>query len=915
MGRTVILSDGSNTVSDIASASRNNSDTTPFAQKTMQRTGRQLPAPGRSAPLWMAAAMLAITWASETQACSDREQPLADAQHVTVARNLDSVGTEGDGDSVALSVALPPSRAGNDRSVQVVQATIGDTRQSPEQELHWAESLSRELTNARRDIELLQRLEQGRDRAEWLEQSLAAARRDVETQSALAAKAVEETARMRQAAPGGAAELQNSLQQARELAERLEQDLAAARRDVGTQTALAAKAGEEASRSKQAGESIAAELQKSLQQERERSARLEQDLATVRHEVETQTALATKAGEETSRLKAAEESGAAELQKSLHQERERSARLERDLAASRGDVETQAALAAKASEEVLRRKQAAEAGAAELKQSRARADALAQDLSLTRSAIYAYEAQARKAGDEAAELRQAAANGAPSTGKAAPDERERFSRLEQDLAVARRDVEAQAALAAKAGEEAFRLKQERESGAAELQKARQQERERSTRLEQELAAARRDVETQTALATKASEETSRLKQERESGAAELQKARQQERERSARLEQELAAARREVETQSALATKAGEETSRLKAAGESGAAELQKARQQERERSTRLEQELVAARREVETQTALATKAGEETSRLKAAGESGAAELQKSRQQERERSVRLEQELAAARREVEAQTALAAKAGAEASRLKAAAESGVAELQKALQQERERSARLEQDIAAARRDIETQTALAAKAGEEASRRKQGTVASAAESRRSMQKEHQTADLPADLSMTRSAIYAYRAQARKAGDEAAEVREAAANGASLHRKSAQERERPAWLQQDLVTARAERAPAAPARGDAQLDPEQAAVATGLVARAAALLRQGDIGAARLVLERAVEMGSAQASFALAETYDPLILAKWKTQGTRGDASKAQGLYARADAAGIQEAKARLEALRR
>ncbi|MBR1254972.1 hypothetical protein JQ634_14830 [Bradyrhizobium sp. AUGA SZCCT0240] len=788
---------------------------------------------------------------------------MADAQLVTAARNLDSIGTEGDDDSVALSVALSPSRAGGDRSVQVVQATIGDTKQSPEQELHWAETLSRELTNARRDIELLQRLEQERDRAERLEQGLAAARRDVETQSALAAKAAEEAARMRQAAPSGTAELQNSLQQALELAERLKQDLAAARRDVGTQTALAAKAGEEASRSKQAGESIAAELQKSLQQERERSARLEQDLATVRHEVETQTALATKAGEETSRLKAAEESGAAELQKSLHQERERSARLERDLAASRGDVETQAALAAKASEEALRLKQAAEAGAAELRQSRARADALAQDLSLTRSAIYAYEAQARKAGDEAAELRQAAANGAPSTGKAAPDERERFSRLEQDLAVARRDVETQAALAAKAGEEAFRLKQERESGAAELQKARQQERERSTRLEQELAAARREVETQTALAMKA-----------------------------------------------------GEETSRLKAAGESGAAELQKSRQQERERSARLEQELAAARREVETQTALATKAGAETSRLKAAGESGAVELQKSRQQERERSVRLEQELAAARREVEAQTALAAKAGAEASRLKAAGESGVAELQKAVQQERERSARLEQDIAAARRDIETQTALAAKADEEATRRKQATVASAAELRRSTQKEHDTADLLEGLSMTRSAIFAYRAQARKAGGEAAELREAAANGAPLPRKSAQDqRERPAWLQRDLAEARAEWAPATPARGDAQLDSEQAAVATGLVARAAALLRQGDIGAARLVLERAVEMGSAQASFALAETYDPLVLAKWGTYGTRGDASKAKALYDRADAAGIKESKARLDALRR
>ena len=36
---------------------------------------------------------------------------------------------------------------------------------------------------------------------------------------------------------------------------------------------------------------------------------------------------------------------------------------------------------------------------------------------------------------------------------------------------------------------------------------------------------------------------------------------------------------------------------------------------------------------------------------------------------------------------------------------------------------------------------------------------------------------------------------------------------------------------------------------------------------------------------------------------------------RTFGTRGDASKAQDLYARANSAGIQEAKARLEALRR
>ena len=37
----------------------------------------------------------------------------------------------------------------------------------------------------------------------------------------------------------------------------------------------------------------------------------------------------------------------------------------------------------------------------------------------------------------------------------------------------------------------------------------------------------------------------------------------------------------------------------------------------------------------------------------------------------------------------------------------------------------------------------------------------------------------------------------------------------------------------------------------------------------MARASALLAQGNIGAARIVLERAAETGSAEASFALAE----------------------------------------------
>ena len=100
-----------------------------------------------------------------------------------------------------------------------------------------------------------------------------------------------------------------------------------------------------------------------------------------------------------------------------------------------------------------------------------------------------------------------------------------------------------------------------------------------------------------------------------------------------------------------------------------------------------------------------------------------------------------------------------------------------------------------------------------------------------------------------------------------------------------------------------------------QGDAPVNPNDGVQAAKLISRASVLLEQGNIGAARIVLERAVEMGSAQASFALAETYDPLILPNFGTYGTQGDLTKARTLYARAEAGGIKEAKARFEALRR
>jgi len=70
----------------------------------------------------------------------------------------------------------------------------------------------------------------------------------------------------------------------------------------------------------------------------------------------------------------------------------------------------------------------------------------------------------------------------------------------------------------------------------------------------------------------------------------------------------------------------------------------------------------------------------------------------------------------------------------------------------------------------------------------------------------------------------------------------------------------------------------------------------------IARASALLGQGNIGAARIVLERAAESGNAKASFMLAETYDPASLFAWGAYGTRGEAAKAREHYPKAHAGG-------------
>jgi len=85
------------------------------------------------------------------------------------------------------------------------------------------------------------------------------------------------------------------------------------------------------------------------------------------------------------------------------------------------------------------------------------------------------------------------------------------------------------------------------------------------------------------------------------------------------------------------------------------------------------------------------------------------------------------------------------------------------------------------------------------------------------------------------------------------------------------------------------------------------------AARLMAEARLLLDQGNISAARSVLERAAKSGSALALFLLAETYDRAILSAWGISGRRGNVTKARELYAKAVAGGVHEAKYRLSAL--
>jgi hypothetical protein len=216
---------------------------------------------------------------------------------------------------------------------------------------------------------------------------------------ALARKTGDATAQPKQSAESAAPEMRDSLQKERGRAEALATELARAQRDMETLAALASKMAEQAAQFKRGSDSKIAELQQSLQKERDRAEALASELATAGREVGSRKA--SKSGDETAQLKQTAENAIESLQK----ERDKAEALASELAMAQREVETQKGLASQLNDETTQLKQIA-ASAIELRQSlqneRDRAEVLASELTIARRDVETQKVLASKSGDETA---------------------------------------------------------------------------------------------------------------------------------------------------------------------------------------------------------------------------------------------------------------------------------------------------------------------------------------------------------------------------------------------------------------------------------------------------------------------------------------------------------------------------------
>lgn len=106
------------------------------------------------------------------------------------------------------------------------------------------------------------------------------------------------------------------------------------------------------------------------------------------------------------------------------------------------------------------------------------------------------------------------------------------------------------------------------------------------------------------------------------------------------------------------------------------------------------------------------------------------------------------------------------------------------------------------------------------------------------------------------------------------------------------------------------------PSAVATAEPNARPDPAATPTkdlSSISIAYEKIKGGDVDGGRVMLARLASKGSSEAVFALAETFDPNVLAAWGTLGAESNSEKARMFYSMALAQGISRAEQRLKAL--
>jgi hypothetical protein len=83
---------------------------------------------------------------------------------------------------------------------------------------------------------------------------------------------------------------------------------------------------------------------------------------------------------------------------------------------------------------------------------------------------------------------------------------------------------------------------------------------------------------------------------------------------------------------------------------------------------------------------------------------------------------------------------------------------------------------------------------------------------------------------------------------------------------------------------------------------------------ILAQAARRVSSGDVLGARDMLAAAEDGAQGPVTFALAETYDPNMLAAWGSRGVTSDVVRARALYRKALELGVTKANMRLESLK-